>query len=311
VALTLWLRENGIVWAVIVVPVFTVAAQSIAFLIQESEASAGQQKVTEPIAKVRPSTGQIIKLGLPISALLLLQTGTFIVVRQIVLEYSGEIENGLLHAALALAIMMNSLLISAIDGDYLRRLSSQTGDKQKLALVVRQQVELVVPLLGLLVAISVAFSGIMVFVLLSREFMPAVLAIQFMFISEFFRGIASIYGKTPFAFGRSWVAALPDFIGAIVLVIAALLLVPDWGADGAAGAFILSRVVLLAISIVVSDRLTGQRISLRELVLIVTASCGVAAAYAVSEASTFGGYVLGAGCAVAFLHVARKLVLGR
>ena len=253
----------------------------------------------------------MINMGVPMTILLLLQTGTILVIRQMLLQVSGEVENGYFHVAWALAGTINSLLISSLDGDFLRRLSHAARDKSLAAVAVHHQVELVTRPLTVVVVLFVAFTNIAVVVLLSREFMPAILSIQVMVISELFRGLASVYGKTPFAYGHPWLAMLPDLISAIALIGSAYYLIPAAGAFGAAVAFLLSRLVLLGVSVLLSSQLLGKNPSSEELVLLGASGLAVLLVLAASSQSLIFGYLIGVAGLIYGVRVAYSLFAQR
>jgi O-antigen/teichoic acid export membrane protein len=262
---------DGIAWSVAVLP----AASAVTiggYVLWLTRNAQAKPSFSDPT--VRKDLLQQVRLGLPITMLILVQLGSALVIRAWLFAFSSEAENGYFHAAFVLANTISALTVSAFDGDLLRRLSeahSGSGDVKEL---MRRQVALVGAFLAALISILIGFTDLAVHVLLSAAFIPAIFALKILAFSEFLRGIAYVYGKVPLAWGRTFMGFGAELAATIILFAAGYALIPSLGAVGAATAFALSRFSLLIFSIAASTASSGVHPSAAELVQI-TVACAL------------------------------------
>jgi enterobacterial common antigen flippase len=250
---------QGVAWSVATLPA-TTALALFGYILWLTHVP-NQSNVRSAAIEYYEQLKHMLRLGLPLVFIILVQLGAALVIRAWLFAFSGQEQSGFFHAAFTLASAMTTLSLSAFDSDLLRRLSAAKTNRTNISIIMQSQVLVVGALLASMASVGIGFAEVGVHILLSSAFIPAIPVLKLLCLSEFLRGLAYAYGKVPLAFGRTTLGFSMELAAAAVLFGVGYLLIPTMGAIGAAYAFTASRLFLLILSMVVSAYVSGAVVS--------------------------------------------------
>lgn len=94
-----------------------------------------------------------------------------------------------------------AVVFAAMGMEFFPRLTSVAGSREKICLLVNRQVEVVALIAAPIASLMIVFSPLVVRIILSDEFLPAVPLIRWMCIGILFKAIAYPLGYISFAKG--------------------------------------------------------------------------------------------------------------
>jgi len=182
IALVWWLREDGVVWALIAA---SLASILVAHVYGRTLPRWSWRSVRT--ARLAPEWSALIRLGLAITISGLVGTAAQVAARALIVRESGLDAAGLFQAAWGVSATNLTLLLGAMSADYFPRMSAVAGDPAKEAPLAEQQLAVALLIAGpLLIALSTG-SEIALHLLYSSEFTGAARLLQWQLLGDALR----------------------------------------------------------------------------------------------------------------------------
>lgn len=165
----------------------------------------------------------MVKLGLAFVFAGILGAGVELAVRAFISNYGSVTDVGLYNSGYMITITYASLVFASMETDYFPRLSAVNHDVTESNSVVNRQIEVSVVLLApMLVAFMVALP-IVIPLLYSGKFLPAIGMVRFGVIAMLLRAATLPMEYMSLAKGRSWIYLLTEAVYDAVVVGAILV----------------------------------------------------------------------------------------
>lgn len=140
---------------------------------------------------------------------------------------------GLYNAGYVLTMTFSGVMFTAVDSDFFPRLSSAENSVSRFNSTVNEQIEVSVLLIAPVLIIFILVQPVVLPLLYSEEFLPAVHMTQYMIVALFFRAVKLPVSYIPLAKGDSKVYLLMEGVYDVVLGGMMVLGVGYWQLTGA------------------------------------------------------------------------------
>jgi antigen flippase len=246
-----WLRERGIVPAIVAVAAFS-CAMSWWY---------GRQVRVEPLklkmGEVTQEATALFQLGIAFLASGLLTMGASYAVRTIVARMVDLEAAGFYHAAWALGGMYVGIVLQAMGADFYPRLTGVAEDHEECNRLVNEQAQVSLLLAAPGVIATLTLAPLVIAFFYSSHFGAAVEPLRWICLGMAMRIVAWPMGFIIVAKGRQVMFFAVEVLATAVHVGLAFLLVPRFGVNGAGMAFAGLYVVHCGVVYFLVNRLTG------------------------------------------------------
>ena len=209
--------------------------------------------------ELRGDTTSLLKLGVAFMVSGLLMMGAAYAVRVIVLRDSGLSGAGLYQAGWALGGLYVGFVLQAMGTDFYPRLVQQISDHREMNRLVNEQAHVSVLLAGPGVVATLALSPVLISLLFSENFVPAVGVLRWICIGMALRVITWPMGFIIVAKNRQAAFIATEIAWTVVYIGLSWLLVDAYGLAGAGMAFFASYVFHALMIYPIVRRMTGFR----------------------------------------------------
>lgn len=144
----------------------------------------------------------MIRLGFFVVVSGLVSNGSLYLVRIIIAQKLGEESVGFFQASWSISTMYIASVLGAMATDYYPRLSAITHDKVQMTKLVNEQTEMALLIAGPLIVGMIGFVHLIVLVLYSNKFLPAIPMLEWQLAGTFVKVISWPLGFVLLAFGK-------------------------------------------------------------------------------------------------------------
>ncbi len=191
----------------------------------------------------------MIRLGISYILAGIVAAAAEMAVRSYIVNQGSLADEGLYCAGFVLTVSYARFVFVSMDADYFPRLSSICREKGKMNLAVNSQLEVCVLLMAPFLILFVLFLPIIIHLLFSEKFMPAVPMALYAAFYMFFKAITTPVAYISLARGDSLLYFTMEFLYYIVFIILVIVGYRYWGLPGCGIALSLSNLFdLLLIS---------------------------------------------------------------
>lgn len=174
----------------------------------------------------------MIKLGLAFVAAGIMGSGADFLIKSY-LNTAGSLDTvGLFNAGYMMTMVYAGLVFSAMETDYFPRLSGLHGSRQTFNLTVNHQIEVSILIVAPLLVAFIIAQPILLPLLYSGKFLPAMRMIQVMILAMYLRAIKLPVAYIPLAKGDSKSYMLMESVYDVVLVLLVVVGYRLWGLTG-------------------------------------------------------------------------------
>jgi antigen flippase len=189
----------------------------------------------------------LLRFGSTYTLSQLVGTGAQLLVPVIVLSLLGRDSVGYVRAASAIAVGYLSVLLVAMARDYFPRAVSTEQNEAALSLLVSDQARLLLASCAPLILVTSALAPLMISILFSEEFSPAVSILQWMLVGDVFKLLSWTISFVILARGGPATYFLIELIGGTCLVVFTILGVGVLGVDGVGVAYLATYAIYLGV----------------------------------------------------------------
>jgi O-antigen/teichoic acid export membrane protein len=144
----------------------------------------------------------MIKLGFFVVVSGLVSTGSLYLVRIVIAQKLGEESVGFFQASWSISTMYIASVLGAMATDYYPRLSAIINDKVQMSKLVNEQTEMALLIAGPLIVGMIGFVHLIILVLYSNKFLPAVPMLEWQLAGTFVKVISWPLGFVLLALGK-------------------------------------------------------------------------------------------------------------
>ncbi|MCR4852397.1 MAG: oligosaccharide flippase family protein [Prevotella sp.] len=175
----------------------------------------------------------MVRLGIAFVLAGVMGSGADFIIRSFLNNVASLDEVGLYNAGYMMTMVYAGMVFSAMETDYFPRLSAVNNDSDLCRLTVNRQIEVSLLLIApMLVAFIVAIP-ILLPLLYSRQFLPAIGMVQVMSLALYFRALKLPLSYIPLAKGDSWSYLFLEMLYDILIVVMVIVLFRSYGLLGA------------------------------------------------------------------------------
>jgi PST family polysaccharide transporter len=241
----------------------------------------------------------LLGLGVAVMAATVLSSLAQLATRALTTEAIDLNATGHFEAAWAISMTYIGFVLSAMGADYYPRLTAAVADREKANRLVNEQAEVALILAAPVLIGIVSFAPIVIHLLYSGEFAPAIEVLRLQVLGDVLKVAAWPMGFILLAHRANRAFFLTELLWNAVYVGAVWLLLPAIGLDATGAAFVIGYVFYTAMIYLVVARLQGFRPTRRVLLLLAATLTTAVAVYLVSRLDATSGLVLGAVATVA------------
>lgn len=225
---------------------------------------------------IRAATRELVRFGIPIAGSSIVGTGIQLAIPILVaLQLSTEAA-GFYRAATQISAGYVTFIAAAMLQDYYPRLSSQQARPDVLVGLIDQQLKLVMILTLPLILIGVALSNLIVPLLYSPAFEPAVAILGWQLVGTLLRLPSWTLSFAILARGRSRVYFAVELVGGVVLVVGSLVGMERLGLAGLGVAVLATYLIYYPIVWLAVRRDLPLRVTRAQRALVVTTGLALA-----------------------------------
>jgi PST family polysaccharide transporter len=219
-------------------------------------------------ADVLAAIRAMIAFGAPVTASLVVSTGVQLVLPVIVLSRLGALDVGYFRAAATISMAYLGFLLSTLSQDYYPRLAAIGDQPAAVATAVREQLRLVMALATPVIFAAVGLAGIMIPLLYSSGFAPAVDLLRWQLSADVLRLPSWCFAFVLLAQGRTRAYFLTELAAGVTLVAFVSIGLGLFGLEGAGIGTIAAYLVYYPlVAAVASQRLpSGSLVPVQPLV---------------------------------------------
>lgn len=174
-------RRDGVAWAVLAPTVIGfVAATYIRH-------RALGRKTLPPSAGHAGAAGELLRFGFPFTLSMLLGAGVLYMMPTLVLNRLGDVDVGYYRAGSTLAVTYLGFLLTTLQQDYNPRVSAVQDDPAALQRLINEQLRVILLVGAPVIFGMIAFAPLIVRVLFSNKFAPAVALLEWQLIGDIFK----------------------------------------------------------------------------------------------------------------------------
>ncbi|NQV02222.1 MAG: O-antigen translocase [Bacteroidia bacterium] len=241
-----WLRIDGIVPALIL----TAIASLFFSWVFARRIKIGKVKIS---LKGSFFSGlNMVKLGSWIMISGFLNAGIMYLIRMYINRKGGVEEVGLYTAAWAIINNYVGLVFMAMGTDYFPRLSAINKDNQQVKILVNQQAEIAILILGPILILLLSFLPVVIMILLTSKFMPIITLTQWALIGVLLKAASWSVSIIFLAKGEGKLFFLIEMIGNLVMLSSNILFYHFYQLEGIGIAFTLSYLFYLVLVFTIS-----------------------------------------------------------
>jgi O-antigen/teichoic acid export membrane protein len=262
IAIVYALGEAGLVWFVIVSP-------AIAAVI----AAHFTRRLTPPSAdydwpRIQKQCQAMIGFGVPVMLAGLLNIGTELFVRSLVIRELGIDASGHFQASWVISMTYLGFVLGAMGADYYPRLTAVYPTPEKARQLVNEQAEMALLLAGAVILAMITLAPLVMVALYSSSFEPAAELLRWQMLGSFVKLIGWPMGFVVLASGRSGLFVYTQFVWNAVFVLCLYLLLERFGLLAVGIAFCIAYAVSVLNVWFVANRLIGMMPTRFNVVLV-------------------------------------------
>lgn len=226
--------------------------------------------------------GGIVRLGVAFVIAGALGSGVELAIRAFI-AHSGTIADvGLYNSGYVITVTYASIVFMSMETDYFPRLSAVNHDVEKSNQTVNRQMEVSVLLLApLLVAFMLALP-IVIPMLYSSTFLPALGMVRFGVVAMMLRAVMLPMEYMSLAKGRSWIYLLSEAVYDVMAVAAVVGGYVLWGIDGAGAGLLVAGAVNCVVDLAICRHFYDYRLGTKAAMIFAVQMLAVVGAYAVA-----------------------------
>ncbi len=194
----------------------------------------------------RATLGQgagMIRLGIAFVLAGVMGSGVEFAIRSWLNNYGTLDTVGLYNAGYMIIITYGGMVFSALESDYFPRLSAITSDTAARNITINNQMEVLLLLISPMIVGLIVFMPVIVPLLLSGKFVPAITMMQIMALSLYGRSMAIPMQYLPLSRGDSYSFLFIEAVNNLLLFFATILFYDHYGLFGAGLAFTVVSII--------------------------------------------------------------------
>lgn len=256
ILLAFLLGHAGIIWFVITAPLFSALAG--AFYLRRVPASA----VRAPGPEVRAQIRDLMRLGIPFMLSSLGTMATQLLARRMILQELGMEAAGYFQAAWQISMVYIGFVLQAMSLDYYPRLTAALAESpEKARALMADQTEMALWMGAPVLAGMIALAPVLIWVLYSRDFVPAVPQLAWQSLGNLFKMLSWPMAYSMLAASRGGTFILVDTLWNLSFLAVLHFGMDFWGLNAAGIGFFISYVFYTLILLPVAYRIAGYRMS--------------------------------------------------
>lgn len=209
----------------------------------------------------------MVMLGVSLSLSAMFSTAVNYVFNAYIARVGTLSDLGLYNAGMTIMNGYVGMVFTAISTDYFPRLSEKIDDGKYWHKIVNQQGELLVLILGPILAFMLASAPILVEILLSKEFLGTVDFILFASVAIPIKGLVWVYGFVIMAKGDNKLFFITELIASSVFLFLNMLFFKSWGIPGLGVSMIIGFAFSLIMMLIIMHWRYSFKISKQLLIL--------------------------------------------
>lgn len=203
----------------------------------------------------------MVRLGVAFVMAGILGSGADFIIRSYLNNVASLQEVGLFNAGYMMTMVYAGLVFSAMDTDFFPRLSAVNTDREQRNLEVNRQIEVSMLLISPMIVFFIISLPILLPLLYSHQFMPAIDMVQVMSLALYFRAMKLPLSYIPLAKGDSVAYLFLEMIYDITIVIMVVFMFRSFGLKGAGFAITITGVLEYVLLLVFMRVKYGFRLS--------------------------------------------------
>jgi O-antigen/teichoic acid export membrane protein len=208
------------------------------------------------------------KLGLFMVINSFLATATMYLTRRFLAAKSGIDSVGLFQAAWTISNIYVGIVLNAMLADFFPRLSSDTTDSIKMNRLTNEQGEITLILGAPLLILLLSISSIVMRLLYSLDFLPALPILRWQIIGSFFVLISWPIGVIFLAKGKGHYSVTLDVIGSIIYLLSSFIGFEKYGIKMFGIGYFIRAIISIPVSLIMAFKLTRFSFSKKMIELI-------------------------------------------
>ena len=185
----------------------------------------------------------MVRLGVAFVIAGILGSGADFIIRSYLNNVASLQDVGLFNAGYMMTMVYAGLVFSAMDTDFFPRLSAVNSDKTQRNLEVNRQIEVSLLLISPMIVFFIVALPILLPLLYSKQFMPAIDMVQVMSLALYFRAMKLPLSYIPLAKGDSLAYLFLEMLYDITIVAMVVLMFRSYGLKGAGFAITITGVL--------------------------------------------------------------------
>jgi PST family polysaccharide transporter len=263
IAIIYFLGDAGIVWFVIVGPAISVPIAT--YFTRRLPAPAADYDWS----RIQRQCQAMIGFGVPVMLAGLLNIGTELFVRSLVIRELGIEASGHFQASWIISMTYIGFVLGAMGADYYPRLTAAYSAPEKARQLVNEQAEMALLLAGAVILAMITLAPLIMIALYSSSFEPAAELLRWQMLGSFVKLIGWPMGFVVLASGRSGLFVYTQFLWNAVFVLSLYLLLERFGLLAVGIAWCIAYVVGALNVWFVANRLIGMMPTRFNVVLVV------------------------------------------
>jgi PST family polysaccharide transporter len=171
----------------------------------------------------------MIRFGVPVMLGALMNIGTELFVRSLIVRELGVEAGGHFQASWAISITYLGLILGAMGADYYPRLTAVIDSPDKARLLVNEQAEMALLLAGAIILAMISLAPFVIYALYSSAFEPATEVLRWQMLGSIAKLMSWPMGFVVLASGRSGLFVYTQFVWNAVFVLCIYLLLDRIG----------------------------------------------------------------------------------
>lgn len=217
------LGERGVVW-------FVIATPAIGVLV----AAYFTKRLPRPSAnynwrQVQDQGQSMIRFGVPVMLGALMNIGTELFVRSLIIRELGVEASGHFQASWAISMTYLGFILGAMGADYYPRLTAVIHSPDKARLLVNEQAEMALLLAGAIILAMITLAPFVIYALYSSAFEPATEVLRWQMLGSIVKLVSWPMGFVVLASGRSGLFVYTQFVWNAVFVLCIYLFLDKIG----------------------------------------------------------------------------------
>ena len=199
----------------------------------------------------------MIKLGLFTVFSGLVASLMMYLIRIFIMNKEGLPSVGIFQAAWSLSAVYLTTIIAAMSADYYPRLSSVNNDNKKMNVLVNEQTEIAILIAGPMIAVLITFLPVVVSILYSHKFLPAIGILRWQLFGMFFKVLAFPIGFILLAKGKGLLFVFVEILWNLMYFLIVYFSWNQLGIISTGIAFLLTYIIFVLVNLFVVFRISG------------------------------------------------------